>query len=419
MFIWFPDVSPRMDVHEILVTIKPTKKEEQQLKRVVQEVLAKINIPNTKPMLGGSGAKQTWLKHTHDVDIYVKFNLPVYKEKSSVLADILEKGLKKKFSTIKRLHGSRDYFQIEYRGYMFEIVPILNIQRPEQAQNTTDFSHLHVQYVLKHVKKRKSLTDEIRLVKQFAKANHVYGAESYIRGFSGYVLELLTLHYGSCMRLLQAAATWKKETIIGSSAKAKKLNPSKLSPLIVMDPVQPDRNAAAALSEEKFYDFIMTARAFLKHKSLSFFKMKHINVHHLKKLGKLIHFEIKTSSGNKDIIGTRLLKVFTFIKEEIRRHDFTLIASAWAFEHEQKRAMFYYVVNPHLLPPTKTYVGPPLTKKQAVEGFKRAHADVHVKNGLICAREKRNYREIEFLIQFLIKSEFVTERVKKIEFLKN
>ena len=66
---------------KVLETIKPGKDEELFVKRLSAEVMAKVKIKDTKVVLGGSGAKGTWLKGTHDVDIYVKFNPKKYKGK--------------------------------------------------------------------------------------------------------------------------------------------------------------------------------------------------------------------------------------------------------------------------------------------------------------------------------------------------
>ena len=85
-----------------------------------------------------------------------------FKDKSDKLSDILQKFLKKSFK-ITRLHGSRDYFQIRQGKFTFEIVPILDIKRAEQAENITDVSPLHSNFVLRH----KKLIDEMRLTKQF------------------------------------------------------------------------------------------------------------------------------------------------------------------------------------------------------------------------------------------------------------
>jgi tRNA nucleotidyltransferase (CCA-adding enzyme) len=404
-----------MDFSSVLKEIKPTKKEEQELNKLATQVIKKIKVSKAVPMIGGSGAKKTWLRNAYDVDIYVKFNFNTYKDKSENIAEILHKALKKKFKKVTRLHGSRDYFQTKVNNYTFEIVPIIDISKPEQARNTTDFSQLHVKYVGKHVNKNKKLADEIRLTKQFAKANNVYGAESYIRGFSGYVLELLTIHYGSFEKLMKAMAKWKTETIIGKKKDVQKLNPSKESPLIFIDPVQPIRNAAAAVAHEKYYDFIMAARTFLRHKSTDLFKETYIDKEKMCHLGPVIHLDIKPLPGNRDIVGAKILKAFKFMKKQIKDHDFTFIDTHWSFDYDNKKGAFYFIVDKQELPPTRKQQGPPISNKKALQNFKKKHKRIKIANKQAYAIKKRAYTKIKPLISALIKLPEVKKRVKAIK----
>ena len=135
----------------VLKEIKPSKEEINDVQRKINEFISKINkgLKEAKAVLGGSGAKGTWLSRQHDADIFVQYDYKKYKDKSDRLSDMLEKTLKKKFGKVKRLHGSRDYFQIEQKGFTFEIVPILKINKSEEAVNITDVSPLHARWVNK------------------------------------------------------------------------------------------------------------------------------------------------------------------------------------------------------------------------------------------------------------------------------
>ena len=241
---------------EILKDIKPSSKEEKAVKDKADAVIKTINsgLRDAKAILGGSGIKGTWLRQANDIDIFVKYNYQKYKEKSGQLSSLLESHLKKKGKKIDKLHGSRDYFQIKEDGYTIEVVPILDIKDAKAAKNITDISPLHAIWVNK---KGKNLKDDIRLLKQFCKASKIYGAESYIQGFSGYICEILIIYYKGFENLIKAAAKWKDNITIDVENHWKKknilleLNRSKISsPLIIIDPVQKERNAAAAVSKE-------------------------------------------------------------------------------------------------------------------------------------------------------------------------
>jgi len=237
----------------ILEQINQNKVEKKQLDKKVKEFLKKLKNKDIKFYVGGSYAKNTFLKDNLDIDIFAKFNYKKYHDKN--ISKELKKFLKSEFRRkVKIVHGSRDYFHILENNLKFEIVPVLDIKKSSNSQNIMDFSPLHVKFVKKKTNRKKQ--NEIKILKYFCRANDLYGAESYIRGFSGYVLELLIIKYGSFDKLIKNVKTWKDEEVIyfgrNKEKALRELNKSKkVSPLIIIDPVQEDRNAAAAISKKK------------------------------------------------------------------------------------------------------------------------------------------------------------------------
>ena len=78
-----------------MINVKPSKKEVVELNSVTKEVISNIKIKNAKAVLGGSGAKNTWLRGKKEIDIYVKFNYKKFKDKSDKLSEIVYPKLKK------------------------------------------------------------------------------------------------------------------------------------------------------------------------------------------------------------------------------------------------------------------------------------------------------------------------------------
>ena len=403
---------------DVLKDIQPDKNYEKEIFEKLNFIIKKINKnqKNIKAILGGSGAKGTWLK-TFDADIFVLFDYNKFKDKSDKLSDILEKILKNKFKKIIRLHGSRDHFQIKEKNFTFEIVPILKINRAEQAKNITDVSPLHSNWVSKH----KNLINEMKLAKQFCQAQNLYGAESYIRGFSGYVCEIMVAHYGSFLNLLNNAAKWQDKTIVdaGRHYKGKdvfkRVNTSKLiSPLIVIDPVQKDRNAAAALSNEKFGYFKRAAREFLKKPSKFFFVNMGLSLtfEELKNnSNKLITINLAPLAGKIDVAGSKLLKIYEFLEQKLQKHGFKIIKSGWEWDKKES-AVAYFLFDKKPLSKTVEIVGPPLAIKHHVEAFRRLHKKTHITGNKLFATEQRRYPKPEDLLKKIMQDEFVKERAK-------
>lgn len=404
-------------IQTTLKKIKPSKEEEKNIQDKVNSLLDKIdsNLKDATAILGGSGIKGTWLKKANDADIFVRFNYEKYKDKSQEISSILEKTLKKKKLKIIKLHGSRDYFQIKDKDFTYEIIPILDIKKANQAKNITDVSPLHANWVNK---KGNKLKDDIRLLKQFCKAADIYGAESHIQGFSGYICEILTIYYKGFKNTIKNISKWKDKEIIDIENYWKdkdvlmELNKSKtLSPLIVIDPVQADRNAAAALSKEKFNLLKKKAKKFLKKPSKSFFEIEEIDEKTLKKKAKnnhLILIDVKPKTGKEDVIGCKLIKALEFISKKLEKNDFKILDNGWKWN---KKALFYFIIKKEKLSDEIEIIGPPLKVEFHVKNFKKKYKDTFTKNNKICAKIKRRFKSPIELIRSLKNEEYLKEKI--------
>jgi len=405
---------------DVLKIIKLDSITESKIFAFIDGIIEKLdtNLKDAKVVLGGSGAKGTWLK-SFDADIFVLFDYKKFKDKSDKISDILGIIVKKSFKNSKRLHGSRDYFRIKKGDFTFEIIPMLDIKKAGQAKNITDVSPLHSRWVLKH----KKLSDQIKLTKQFCKAQRVYGAESYIRGFSGYVCEILTIHYSSFLNLIKNAVKWKSGEIIDVEKfyrrkdVFKELNQSKLiSPLIIIDPVQKDRNAAAALSSEKFNIFKKACSGFIKMPSKKFFVEKLFTVNSILEKstkGKTIFIIADPIKAKEDVAGTKLLKVFDYLKNNLISYGFNLLDADWQWD-SKARALFYFTYDKNPLPTEYEVTGPPTSMKEHTASFRKKHKKTFVKKGIIYAIDKRKHTLPEKYLKNLIKDNYVSERVKSI-----
>ncbi len=413
---------------DILAKITPNKAEREKMQHAATSFLQKLNLKlkDAHAILGGSGAKDTWLAGNHDVDVFVLFPYEKYAPKTAELSNVLEPRLKKSFQRIKinRLHGSRDYFQLNYEQLNFEVIPLLKINKASQAKNITDISPLHSIWVNKKTKKLKG---EIRLAKQFLRAQRLYGAESYIMGLSGYVVEILIAQYGSLQKLLKASQVWKvKEVIDVEKYYPKKdvlfqLNKSKTqSPLIVIDPMDKGRNAAAALSLEKFLLLKKVAKDYLHQPTAAFFELQRVDLQQLQQEAEknrlnLVYLSLLPLPGKEDVAGTKLLKAFNFLQEKLA--PFTIKKSNWEWD-KKATAQFYFFLEKRQLPVVEIRSGPPLKLITFVEHFKKKNKDHFVENERIMARIKTKHPLLSEYVDALVQETYVLERVKGIKEIK-
>ena len=412
-----------LDYSELLSKISPTEEEFNFIISLTNEI--KLSLEKSARELsfdvvvtpGGSTAKNTFIKGNHDIDMFIRF-----KSDEKNLSDMLEKIIKKSSLQADRVHGSRDYFQFEKDGFNFELVPVKYVTDYSNVENVTDMSPLHVAWVMKNL--TPELQRDIRLAKQFCKAQNVYGAESYINGMSGHVLDILLIHYGSFENFIKEVSTWSSPVVIDHEHKHedvfKSLNESKLqSPLIVVDPIDYMRNASAAISEEKFNLLISSAKNFLNNPSLDAFVIHPFSKEELiSNTGEnetLVILELQPLEGNKDVVGTKILKVFEFLQREISEHGFSIIRSGWDFN---KPSHIYFYVDKSLLDSSFIRKGPPVNSKVGAKSFKEKHGSAAFeKDGFLFVTIQRNILEITDFIKFLMFTEYVSSRVSSVKLI--
>lgn len=379
---------------QVLAEIKPDIPLRKNALMSVNAFLSALNkrLKNAKAVLGGSFAKDTWLKGDHDVDVFVVF------DKADSIA--LEKALRPWHPEV--VHGSRDYFQVK-NGITYEIIPVQKV-----PENTTDYSIAHVAWVNK-----KGFKDDIILAKKFCKSVGVYGAESYIRGFSGHVIDILTIHYKGFMNFLRASSKWKDKTVIDTNKFHKGralqvMNTSKTScPLVVVDPLQKGRNAAAALSVENYSLFIKSAKLFLKHPNISFFQDKKVNTELLKKKGHVVFVKAVPLLGKTDVELTRVAKVF----EYLRKNTEEFIIVEWFIDWHGVTLWLVYKTKSIN---KKTLEGPPVSLKDHVKAFCKSRK-TFVKHGRVYAEVENKYKTPFEAVKHLLKENYVSQRVSSIK----
>lgn len=402
----------------VLARIRPDTNPVKETERFLKEVERRLKEAGLKAavMIGGSTAKGTFLKGDHDVDIFVRFQKVHWEEN---LSNLLEQVLPE----ATRVHGSRDYFQLRHGDLLIEVVPVLHIRKASEARNVTDVSPLHVAYVLKHTNRR--LRDEIRLAKQFCKAAKCYGAESYINGFSGHVLDLLLIRYGSFERLLRAAEAWGGRLVIDLEGHHKRpefsLDSAKrLGPAIIVDPIQPERNAAAALSREKYERFKEAARAFLVRPSLKAFLVEPLTKRRIEERfagaeGKLFVLESEALEGKEDVVATKLLKIHEYLLHHLRRHSFTILDDLFEFNKRKGWALHGLLVEDERLSSEEECRGPPLAEWKDARNFRRKHPAAYERGSRLYAKTKRLFRTPTQAIQALLKESYIRKRCRRIK----
>ncbi|MEM0120478.1 MAG: CCA tRNA nucleotidyltransferase [Thermoprotei archaeon] len=257
-------------VSEVRRRVTPTPEERERLLALAERIKKRVVEVSSnqgvivEPMLVGSLPKGTWLRGEGDLDVFMLF------PRSFSRRDLEEVGLRIAQEVSEgrgvRAYAEHPYIRFYVDGVKVDLVPAIKVDRADARATAVDRTPFHLEYV--NSKLDDELRANVRLLKRFMKGIGVYGAEAKTLGFSGYVCELLTIKYGSFTRVLEAASTWMPPTLVVLEGK-----PSVAfnHHIVVVDPTDPSRNAAAAVSLESYSVFVAASQAFLEHPKLEFF----------------------------------------------------------------------------------------------------------------------------------------------------
>jgi len=248
--------------------MKVSKAVEVIAKRVEQE--SKARNLNVRVEVEGSVAKDTWIAADRDIDVFIIFPHGTKKEGVKELG--LELAKAGAGNSWKLGFAEHPYVEAEVEGCTADIVPSSEMHQGDSVITSVDRTPLHTRFItgkLDSTEKR----NEVRVLKQFMKGIEVYGAELKVGGFSGYLCELLIVNYGSFEGVLRAAAQWRERTVIDicPACSEKPAEEAFSAHLVIVDPVDSGRNAAAAVTVQSYSTFISAARWFLKRPSIEFF----------------------------------------------------------------------------------------------------------------------------------------------------
>jgi tRNA nucleotidyltransferase (CCA-adding enzyme) len=400
----------------VLKEIKPTEEERRKQLEVAEKIVKRLDELTPKDVkieLTGSTAKGTNLRGDMDFDVFMLFS------KDYSLKDVLSLGLKyaKKFcgkNKYEIAYAQHPYLRTWVDGVEVDIVPSYKIDDISEMTTAVDRTPLHTKYVNRKITDKQR--DEVRLLKKFLKTQKIYGAEGRIRGFSGYLCELLILKYGGILELFDAATRWRDQQVIildeePSESKVKELkNKFKDAALIVIDPVDPERNVAASVSKTSLSVFIYSAEMFLNKPSISAFlpSQEKINKKWIEKQLKLrdsliIGLEFKRPDVVEDILWPQLYRFAEKIKSKMEENDFKVFDIDI---YANGKCMLLCEFSVYSLPRILKIYGPPLSQKENVQRFIRQHnvtEPIWFENERILAVGERKYTHVNEIIKEILK----------------
>src|SRR5712664_902045 len=350
----------------------------QTIQRQVEEVLASSRI-QAKISPQGSFARDTWLRGEADLDIFARFPPTMEREEwvEKVFPD-----MRKHFSRYRVVERYAEHPFLEFRvdGVRVNIVPSYDVKKGEW-KSATDRTPYHTEFMQTHL--TSELRRKARLLKKFAKGIGTYGAEIKIGGFSGMLIDTLVLYYQSLMETLRHASSWTKGTLLEIGKSEGVVSPKNRDPnvdLVVIDPVDPNRNLAAAVRPDKLWSFVAAGRQFLRNPGLWYFfppefkpKTRQQFAKRIEDTGRnVLAITFRHPVLVPDVLWGQLMKLERSLLDIMAREDFNPYRSA-LWSDENKESAILVEADRTTLQEVRLQKGPPVSKGEDSLSFLEKH----------------------------------------------
>ena len=404
---------------KVLKKITPPASEIAKEKKMVAEIrekVAKIEGKHSHIEWCGSSARGTHLKGDKDLDLFLMFD----KELSS--EELETEGIRVAKSVFRGYKWEKAYSQHPYirgviRGFDVEIVPSYIVPSGAEKQSAVDRTPFHNKYLLKNMGEKQR--QDARLLKQFLKGINAYGADLKNRALPGYGVELLVLRYGSFDKALEAIAVWKDKELITLEKTSRDLSHEFMSPLVIIDPVDENRNVASALSVEQYNRMKLAAHRFLEAPSEKFFFGGEAEVLPRKEIiAQLKKREFMALQADfpksilPDLIWGQLRRYLRKSAALLEEADFKVKKlDLWS---DEDRVIFLYELEELTLPKTKKVFGPPAADEENVKRFlekkRKIISGPREENGRIVLETEREKTSAKSVLEGFVKTCRVDEK---------
>jgi tRNA nucleotidyltransferase (CCA-adding enzyme) len=409
---------------EILKKITPTQADRAKLAALAKELRQKVLRASREQgvkaavRVEGSVAKDTWLREEPEIDIFMRLPLTIPR---SELGEISLKIARKATEGARQIErfAEHPYLEAFIGEVRLNIVPCFDAKSGEWL-SATDRTPFHTDYVKKHL--NEDLRGEVRLLKKFLQGIKAYGAEIKTGGFSGYLCELLILHFKSFSETLRRFADYTHRIAIdieghyaGSNKELKLIFPETL---VIVDPVDKARNVASAVQPQKLYALVAAARTFLKNPRKKFFYPPKISLLTPETLASkletrgsdLIFLRLGNIDAVPDVLWGQLYKTQRALRKLVELNDFTVLRDA-VWSNEKTLSVFAFELEQRALPSVKKHLGPPLKREKECENFLSKYANndevisgPYIENGRWVVQLRRRFTDVVELLKERLKN---------------
>lgn len=357
-------------IQKVAESSVPSKPKQSKLEKISKEIQREIaNFKDkriSRVLVGGSFAKGTWLENDTDIDFFVMIEPHVERTEFEELGKSVGLFALKKYKPYLR-YSEHPYVEGKVDGTRINIVPCYRVEK-NKWKSAADRSPFHTDFMQANLDENKK--SQVRVLKKFLKAAGIYGSQIAVSGFSGYVTEVLILKFGSFARVLQIFSELKPKQIISLDQPTEKIVEKFTSPIIIIDPIDSNRNLGAAISADCVAKFVLASRLFLKNPSIEFMTKNHrLNPDIVKQVeSNLLIIEFNIQKRSPDILWGQLKRKLTSISKMLSNSKFEIIKK-YCYTDEEKHAVFIFMIEFENLPKISVNKGPEVYLKSETDSY--------------------------------------------------
>ncbi len=438
---------------EVLKEITPTQREIEIINNITKKLKdlldnrakeLSINYKKIEPQ-GSTGIKQTQLRNDFDIDLFIGLDYNLYKSKYNGLSKSkLKKESKKDFLALcnnwiipsltsvefhnpRLLYAEHPYVTVDYHSNNIKIkidivlyfdldLEYINKNGPITAVDRSPWHGCFVRDKLSSTQK-----NDVRILKQFFKSCYSYGDKSPVGkvGFIGYSAELLIYYLENLENLFEnfnKLQSKKLDFFNRTEEELNKIGHFRNDYLIIIDPIDKNRNVASAISERAYTYCNYRISEFLKNPRLDFFRIKpipeidisdklnsilsHIYIVELQNIEKNIHYTI-----NRDKLYSLSESLIANGEKEFSHFERfgKIICEVYFEDLIDQYNLAIYCEKPNI---SKTYDrrGPPVGEKIHANNFKKKNPDFFEKTDYLWVKTSREYVDFVDYLKDFVKS---------------
>lgn len=349
---------------EVLARITPSPAEARgmaeacaDLVAACGEALAARAVPG-RATVQGSVAKGTWLAGSGDIDLFLLLD-PSYPEGDLERA-ALDVG-RAVLSGARKRYAQHPYLVGEFQGRQVDLVPAYAVAAATARMSAVDRTPFHTAWVQAHLAEAQK--GQVRLLKRWLKGTGLYGAQTAVGGFSGYLVEVLVARFGGFRETLAwfAGGARPRRIALGDDQVV-----DEVAPLVVVDPVDPGRNCAAAVHPEVLERAREAATAYLAHPAEAFFfpappraePAAALHAALAAQQAAWLGLVLRPRTDRLDLVFPQFQKAGRTLAAALAEAGFPVRRWEARASPDEREVLLHFVADGRTLPPTRVHEGP-------------------------------------------------------------